>query len=222
MPAGFDAFDQLATMVALADPDGHCLYANSALENTLGVSRRALQRGSVLEWLADAAQLGDTLRLVARNEIATSRFDAAMRRAGGSELPVHVIVSQTDWPQRVHDALGERQISVVLDGVGGELGRTAFDLLGVGGRLILFGWSAGTPTSITTLDLVPRGLTVTWALPRLLRQPGGLRQLETQALAAAAAGEIVPLVQTFPLAQAAVAHTALETRATTGKVVLVP
>jgi two-component system nitrogen regulation sensor histidine kinase GlnL len=100
-PAGFDAFDQLATMVALADPEGHCLFANSALENTVGVSRRALQRGSVLEWLAEPAQLADTLGLVARNEIATSRFDAAMRRVGGSDLPVHVIVSQTDWPERV-------------------------------------------------------------------------------------------------------------------------
>lgn len=100
-PIGFDAFDQLATMVALASPDGHCLFANSALENTLGASRRALQRGSVLDWLADPAQLGDTLALVARNEIATSRFDALMKRVGGGELPVHVIVSQTDWPERV-------------------------------------------------------------------------------------------------------------------------
>ncbi|MBX3634881.1 MAG: PAS domain-containing sensor histidine kinase [Rubrivivax sp.] len=88
-------------MVVLADPDGHCLFANSALENTLGVSRRALLRGSVLDWIGEPAQLADTLRLVARNEIATSRFDAAMKRVGGSELPVHVIVSQTDWPERV-------------------------------------------------------------------------------------------------------------------------
>ena len=111
VPAGFDAFDQLATMVALADPDGHCLYANSALENTLGVSRRTLQRGSVLDWLGEAAQFADTLRLVARNEIATSRFDATMKRAGGSELPVHVIVSQTDWPQRVLVELIEIQLA---------------------------------------------------------------------------------------------------------------
>ncbi|MBX3603281.1 MAG: PAS domain-containing sensor histidine kinase [Rubrivivax sp.] len=102
-------------MVALADPDGHCLYANSALENTLGVSRRTLQRGSVLDWLGEAAQFADTLRLVARNEIATSRFDATMKRAGGSELPVHVIVSQTDWPQRVLVELIEIEQQTRLD-----------------------------------------------------------------------------------------------------------
>ena len=54
---GFEAFDQLATMIALVAPDGRCLQANAALENVVGVSRRALQRGSLLEWLADAAQL---------------------------------------------------------------------------------------------------------------------------------------------------------------------
>ena len=100
--AGFEAFDQLATMVALIDPQGQCLLANSALENTLGASRRALQRGTVFEWLTEAAPLRETLLAVSSNQVATSRFDALMRRGPTSpELPVHVIVSQTEWPKRV-------------------------------------------------------------------------------------------------------------------------
>ncbi len=100
--AGFEAFDQLATMVALIDPSGHCLTANSALENTLGLSRRALKRSLVFDWLNDAAPLRETLLAVSSNQVATSRFDAAMRRPSASgELPVHVIVSQTEWPERV-------------------------------------------------------------------------------------------------------------------------
>ena len=55
--AGFEAFDQLATMVALASPDGRCLQANSALENVVGVSRRALRRGSIFDWMNDPTQL---------------------------------------------------------------------------------------------------------------------------------------------------------------------
>jgi two-component system, NtrC family, nitrogen regulation sensor histidine kinase GlnL len=102
----FEAFDQLATMVALAAPDGSCLQANSALENTVGVSRRALARGNVFDWFTDPTQLRDTLLLVARNQVASSRFDAQMKRlpghgAASSELPVHVIVSQTETAQRV-------------------------------------------------------------------------------------------------------------------------
>ena len=96
----FEAFDQLATMVAIVQPDGHCGFANSALENLMGLSRRALQRGSVFDWLADATPLRETVALVAANQVATSRFDALMRRhpLGSPEMPVHVIVSQMDRP----------------------------------------------------------------------------------------------------------------------------
>jgi two-component system nitrogen regulation sensor histidine kinase GlnL len=102
-PNEFSAFDQLATMVAVVRPEGHCLQANSALENTMGLSRRVLQRGIVFDWLADAEPLRETLGLVSRNAVATSRFDALMKRhpQGGGELPVHVIVSQMDSPDQL-------------------------------------------------------------------------------------------------------------------------
>jgi two-component system nitrogen regulation sensor histidine kinase GlnL len=114
---GFEPFDQLATMVALAAPDGHCLLANSALENVVGMSRRALQRSSVFDWLADSAQLRETLWLVARNQVATSRFEAQLKRLpmGSPELPVHVIVSQTEWPERILVEMIEIQQQIRLD-----------------------------------------------------------------------------------------------------------
>jgi two-component system nitrogen regulation sensor histidine kinase GlnL len=97
-----DAYDWLATMVTLVRPDGQCLLANAMLENALGLSRRTLLRGNVLDWMEDAGPLRDTLRAVARNEVATSRFDARLRRTGlavaGEWLPVHVIVNQTERP----------------------------------------------------------------------------------------------------------------------------
>ena len=106
--AGFDAFDLLATMVALVDHQGHCLIANSALENTLGVSRRSLQRSSVTNWLTQPDRLLETLHLVSSNRVASSRFDAQLQRpahhhgAGvGEPLAVHVIVSQTEWVGRL-------------------------------------------------------------------------------------------------------------------------
>ena len=78
--------------------------------------------------------------------------------------------------------------------------------------------------ALRTEDLFARGLTATAAVgARILQRPGGLRELEDRALEEAAAGRLVPLVgQRFPLAQAAAAHMALETRATMGKTVLVP
>ena len=80
------------------------------------------------------------------------------------------------------------------------------------------------PQPFTTADLAARSLRVTWSLgARMLGLPGGIRALETRALAEASAGRLVPLVNDpFPLGEAAAAHRAIEERATVGKVVLVP
>lgn len=130
--------------------------------------------------------------------------------------------TKPDWPAQVRAALGDREVSIVLDGVGGKLGRAAMDLLGPGGRLLMFGWASGERIQFTSDDVIEHGLTATWAIPRMLQRPGGLRGLEAQALAEAAAGRLAPAVQQFPLQHAADAHQAIEDRATTGKVVLVP
>jgi two-component system nitrogen regulation sensor histidine kinase GlnL len=99
----FEAYDQLATMVAVARSDGHCLLANSTLENTVAVSRRALQRGNVLDWFIDPLPMRDTLLALQRNEVTSGRFEALLRRApvGSAEpLLVRVTVSQMDTEDR--------------------------------------------------------------------------------------------------------------------------
>jgi NADPH:quinone reductase-like Zn-dependent oxidoreductase len=131
------------------------------------------------------------------------------------------------WTDQVRAALGERTPTVVFDSVGGELARGAVGLLGRGGRRLVYGWSAGSPLELTEDELAGRGITSRAVLGSpewraLIGAPGGLRGLEDEAMAAAASGRLVPLVQTFPLAEAATAHQALETRGTMGKVVLVP
>ncbi len=95
-------------MVALVDAEGRCLSVNSALENTLSVSRRSLQRSSVTDWLTHPERLQETLQLVSSNRVASSRFDAQLQRSAhqlsgsaGEPLAVHVIVSQTEWAGRL-------------------------------------------------------------------------------------------------------------------------
>nr|WP_042179333.1 zinc-binding dehydrogenase [Kibdelosporangium sp. MJ126-NF4]CEL13766.1 putative oxidoreductase [Kibdelosporangium sp. MJ126-NF4]CTQ99452.1 putative oxidoreductase [Kibdelosporangium sp. MJ126-NF4] len=175
---------------------------------------------------AAAGGMGALLVQAARNAGA---FVVAL--AGGAEKVARVRELGADvvldyrvegWVDRVKDALGGRELTVFFDSVGGETGRAGFDLLGLGGRVMMFGYSAGEPTSFTPAELMGRGLSVSAAFrARILNRPGGLRGLETDSLAALAKGELVPFTQTFPLAQAAAAHRALETRGTVGKVVLV-
>jgi two-component system nitrogen regulation sensor histidine kinase GlnL len=96
---GYEAFDQLATMVAIARSDGHCLLANSTLENAVAVSRRALLRGSVLDWFIDPLAMRETLLALQRNEVTSGRFEAQLKRAplgSADPLLVRVSVSQMD------------------------------------------------------------------------------------------------------------------------------
>jgi hypothetical protein len=80
----YEAFDLLATLVALAQPDGTLLFVNSGFEAVVGQSRRALVRTSLFDRFADASALRETLIAVAHNEIATGPCAA---RAVASPAP---------------------------------------------------------------------------------------------------------------------------------------
>jgi two-component system nitrogen regulation sensor histidine kinase GlnL len=100
----YAAFDHLATMVAIVDIDGRCVFANASFESVLGLSRRSVQRGLVFDWFVDSQRLQDTVVAVSRNEYATSRLEAHLRRPGalhGEPLPVHVIVNQMEGSAHV-------------------------------------------------------------------------------------------------------------------------
>ncbi|MEO3978368.1 zinc-binding dehydrogenase [Streptomyces sp. CAU 1734] len=143
-------------------------------------------------------------------------------RANGADLAVDYRIP--GWDQEVRDFLGGRKADVVFDAVGGETGLAAVDLLGKGGLHLVFGWFADGPLSFTEAELAERGITSESVLgPAMIEKAGGdVRNLETRSLAEAAAGRLRPAVQRFPLADAAGAHRAMETRATMGKVVLIP
>ncbi|MCX4824014.1 zinc-binding dehydrogenase [Streptomyces sp. NBC_01142] len=145
----------------------------------------------------------------------------------GADLAVDY--QQADWAGQVRAYLGDRRATIVYDSVGGDTGRAAVDLLGKGGRHIVFGWSSqglrsNSPLTFTEEELAERGITSEDVLgPAMLQKAGGdVRNLETRALAEAGAGRLRPAVQRYALADAAAAHRALESRGTVGKVVLVP
>ncbi len=191
------------------------------------VDAARLAAGDVVLVTGAAGGLGNLLVQAVRHlggvavGLAGGPEKVARVRDVGADVAVDYLVD--GWPDRVRQALAGREASAVLDGVGGAAGRAALELLGPGGRLVLIGWSAGEPTPFTPWDVVGRSLTVTAAIgPALARRPGGLRDLETRALAAVANQVLTPLVTRFPLEGAAAAHAAVEGRVTIGKTVLVP
>jgi NADPH2:quinone reductase len=144
-----------------------------------------------------------------------------VRRLGADHA---IDYSRADWPDAVREALAGRPVTLALDGVGGQIGRSALELLGVAGRLVMFGSSSGSLTEVSVSDLFGRGISAASAIgARLLQRPGGTRTLERNALEALSSKRLIPVIgQRFALADAAAAHVALQSRATTGKTVLQP
>jgi NADPH2:quinone reductase len=128
------------------------------------------------------------------------------------------------WPDEVRRPVAGRPVTLALDGVGGRIGRGALELLGVAGRLVMFGSSSGSLTELSTADLFGRGISAASAVgARIIQRPGGTRTLEHDALVALGGKRLVPVIgQRFALPDAPAAHTALQSRATTGKTVLRP
>ncbi len=97
----FAVFDTLATLLAVVDLNATVLFANAALEDALGVSRKAIEGRRLTDSFGQSQALVDALQGVAQNAFSTLRYDALLKKPGSEGTPVHVIVAQTDNPQVV-------------------------------------------------------------------------------------------------------------------------
>jgi len=95
------SFDLLATLVAVVRTDGTVLYANSALEDALGTSRRLIEESQFADCFTEPLALQNALAGAGGNEFAAMRYDAWLKRLNHEPIPVHVIVTQTESPHQV-------------------------------------------------------------------------------------------------------------------------
>jgi len=108
-------------------------------------------------------------------------------------------------------------VDLAFDGVGGRAGADSLRALRPGGRFVMYGLASGAPTPIDRDDVTVVG----WA--ELGSLGARSAELTATAFAEAAAGRLRPVIgQTFPLARAADAHAAIESRRSIGKTLLVP
>jgi len=98
----FQAFDLLATPVAVMQGQGRVRFVNAALEDALGLSRRTLHDAYLPDYFVDPQPLIMALSGAQSNEFAALRYEAQLRRMHHEDpLPVHVIVALTDLPDEV-------------------------------------------------------------------------------------------------------------------------
>jgi two-component system nitrogen regulation sensor histidine kinase GlnL len=94
--ARFQSFDLLATLVAVVRGDGIVLFANAALEDALGSSRRTIEGASFPSFFTEPNLLRTALDGARSNEYAALRYDAWLVRHNADALPVHVVLAQTE------------------------------------------------------------------------------------------------------------------------------
>jgi NADPH2:quinone reductase len=129
-----------------------------------------------------------------------------------------------DFDRQVAEATGNRGVDLLLDPVGGETWQRGLAALARYGRAVSFG-NAGdaAPWSTGFADLAPKALSVSAfsILGLAAAAPDLLRELTDASFRLAAAeGVRLPVTAEFPLERADDAHRLLESRSSTGKLLL--
>jgi NADPH2:quinone reductase len=137
----------------------------------------------------------------------------AIRRQGAHEVVV------TDAPG-LAESLGGLVPTVVVDGLGGPFTPAALAALAPHGRLVLFGTSAGSTSTLELQPVYRKSLRIL-GYGGLMLSDAERRAGLTEALTALADGRLrIPIDRTLPLAQVDEAFRLLADRAVTGKIVL--
>jgi NADPH2:quinone reductase len=134
-----------------------------------------------------------------------------------------ILYTETDFAEATKAATKGRGVDVVYDSVGLATSAKSLSLIRPLGMLVLYGQSSGKAPPIDPLDLTKQG-SVFLARPMLAHYVADEKALAERAgrvLRWIDEGVLKLRIQaTYPLAQAAQAHRDLESRATTGKLLL--
>ena len=84
--------------MAVVRTDGLVLFANAALEDALGISRRTIEGSQLPDCFTEPHSLKSALEGAGSNVFAALRYDAWLKRVNHEAMPVHVVVAQTDTP----------------------------------------------------------------------------------------------------------------------------
>jgi len=144
------------------------------------------------------------------------------KRQAACDAGAEVAIGYEDWIERVHTVTGGGA-DVVFDSVG----TTILDSLKatrVGGRSVFFGFAGGQPPAIDPRLLMNRSLTLTGGdLWNVLTTPETRRARAAELFSWIEEGVVATRVsRVFALQDGAQAHRFLESRASIGKVLLIP
>lgn len=210
--------DLFAVPESLEPADAVALLADGRTASMLAAAID-LKRGDRVLVEAAAGGVGSLLVQLAHAAGATVVAAAGGRKKLALALDLGadfgVDYREADWPDQARAAVGG--LDAVFDGVGGDIGRAAYELLGSGGRMLAFGLASGSWSSIPPEEAAARGV----KLVKAHATPEEMRGFTESALLAAAEGRLRPVIgQRFALGRVSEAHAAIQARETVGKTLL--
>ena len=196
----------------------NCLHEWGELspDETVLIHAAAGGVGSAAVQLADEA--GATV-------IGTASTPEKVSFAEGLGVDHGIRYTEEDFVDRVEDITDDEGVDLVLDGVGGETTDDSLDALAPFGRMVSYGAASGEPGRPNTADLLfGNKRVIGYHLGRAIgavpmRVMSAVPEL-TELLGSGALE--VQLGRRFGLADAADAHRFIESRESSGKVVLIP
>lgn len=154
--------------------------------------------------------------------VSTEEKAALAREAGADEV---ILYTQQDFASETRRLTGGAGVEVVYDSVGRTTFAKSLDCLAPRGMMVLYGQSSGPVEPVDPQVLAQKG-SLFLTRPTLVHYVATKSELLERASAVlgwVADGSLkVRIGHEFPLAAAAEAHTELEARRTTGKVLLIP
>ena len=137
----------------------------------------------------------------------------------------HTIVGHATLAADVKRITGGDMVPVVYDSIGRVTFNASLDCLAPLGLMVSFGNSSGPvpPVELSLLSAKGSLFLTRPSLATYTAKPQMRDKMAADLFAAIKDGVLTPQInQTFPLEQAAAAHTALESRQTTGQTILIP
>ena len=188
-----------------------------------------VQRGQTVLWHAAAGGVGliavQWLKALGATTIGTAGSDekCALARAHGAAYMINY--NKEYFVERVAALTGGQKVPVVYDSVGKSTWEGSLDCLQPRGLMVSFGNASGAVPPVHIGILATKG-SLYLTRPTLATYIATREDLVTRAtalLAAVKSGTVkIEISKQYPLAEAAQAHRDLESRKTTGSIVLIP
>lgn len=135
----------------------------------------------------------------------------------GAEVAINY--GESDWTEQIAKVTGNKGVDLLIESVGGEIGGQSLKCLAQNGTMIIYGQSSDKDFQLLSSDVFFKGLMIKGYLVRN-ETPENLSQYTKELMKLLDQGLLSIRVTKFPLEKAADAQQALETRKTTGKVIL--